>query len=218
MSLYQVEKRLREENVSPLDRKRARWLEFRKPCGHLSKLIRRLGRFRGITPRSKLGKALDYAANSRPQELDVYRRRGHRLERRDHLHFRRESPPHGADPFGYFEWIFENWCITPHRKISKPCCPPTGSIPARRPVRPSRIALHRCHSRQTSGKNAKGALLTAYINSQKNLVLYKTPKFYLHQYHSPLAHFQSLQLRNQFGFRYVLPKQLIYDIINYQLI
>jgi Transposase IS66 family len=57
---------LREENPGTLDRQRARWLESKKPFDHLTKLIRRLARFRGITPRSKLGNALAYAANQLP--------------------------------------------------------------------------------------------------------------------------------------------------------
>ena len=49
-SIYQIEKRLREENPTPLDRQRARWLESRKPYDHLTDLTRPLSRFSGITP------------------------------------------------------------------------------------------------------------------------------------------------------------------------
>jgi transposase len=63
VGIYRVEARLREEGAGPLDRQRARWLESRTPYDHLAKLIRRMARFRGITPRSKLGEALAYAAS-----------------------------------------------------------------------------------------------------------------------------------------------------------
>ncbi len=56
-SIYQVEARLREEGAGSLDRQRARWLHSRKHYDHLAKLMRRVARFRGITPRSKLGEA-----------------------------------------------------------------------------------------------------------------------------------------------------------------
>jgi len=48
--IYQVEAHLREEGAGPLDRQRARWLESGKPYDHLVKLMRRVARFRGITP------------------------------------------------------------------------------------------------------------------------------------------------------------------------
>lgn len=48
--IYQVEAHLREEGAGPLDRQRARWLESGKPYDHFAKLMRRVARFRGITP------------------------------------------------------------------------------------------------------------------------------------------------------------------------
>jgi hypothetical protein len=135
-SIYQVEKRLREENAGPLDRQRARWLESRKPYDHLCKLIRRLARFRGITPRSKLGNALAYAANQLPHLEPCFMdgqiefdnnltenairptKLGHKnwmFIGGEHTGWRsaviytfvEQVRRHGADPFAYFEWVFE---------------------------------------------------------------------------------------------------------------
>ena len=136
-SIYHVEKRLREKNAGPLDRQRVRWLESRKPHNHLTQLIRRLSRFRRITPRSKLGNALAYAANPWPHlepcfvdgqiELDNNlienairpSKLGHKnwmFVRSEHTRWRsaviytfvEQVRRHGADPFAYFEWVFEN--------------------------------------------------------------------------------------------------------------
>jgi transposase len=141
-SIYQVEKRLREENADPLDRQRARWLESRKPYDHLSKLIRRLGRFRGITPRSKLGNALAYAANQLPHLEPCFMdgqiefdnnltenairptKLGHNnwiFVGGEHTGWRsaviytfvEQVRRHGADPFAYFEWVFEKLMHSP---------------------------------------------------------------------------------------------------------
>jgi transposase len=141
-SIYQVEKRLREENAGPLDRQRARWLESRKPYDHLSKLIRRLGRFRGITPRSKLGNALAYVANQLPHLEPCFMdgqiefdnnltenairptKLGHKnwmFIGGEHTGWRsaviytfvEQVRRHGADPFAYFEWVFEKLMHSP---------------------------------------------------------------------------------------------------------
>jgi hypothetical protein len=69
--------------------------------------------------------------------------------------FVEQVPRHGADPFAYFEWVFEKLKLTPRPKNSKPRCPPTGSKPAPPPVRPSRAGLHRCHGRQNVEKMRK---------------------------------------------------------------
>ncbi len=135
-SIYQVEKGLREECAGPLDRQRARWLESRKPYDHLSKLFRRVARFRGITPRSKLGQALAYAASQwphlepcfmdgriefdnnltenaiRPTKLGhknwMFIGGEHTGWRSAVIHtFVEQVRRHGADPFAYFEWVFE---------------------------------------------------------------------------------------------------------------
>jgi hypothetical protein len=141
-SIYQVEKQLREENAGPLDRQRTRWLESRKPYDHLTKLIRRLARFRGITPRSKLGNALAYAANQLPHLEPCFMdgqiefdnnltenairptKLGHKnwmFIGGEHTGWRsaviytfvEQVRRHGADPFAYFEWVFEKLMHNP---------------------------------------------------------------------------------------------------------
>lgn len=135
-SIYQVERRLREQNATPLQRQRARWLESRKPYDHLTKLFRRLNRFRGITPKSGLGDALDYAIKQWPHlepcfidgqiEFDNNltenairpTKLGHKnwmFIGGEHTGWRsavvytfvEQIRRHGSDPFAYFEWVFE---------------------------------------------------------------------------------------------------------------
>ena len=135
-SIYQVETRLRNERAGPLDRQRARWLESRKPYDHLAKLIRRLSRFRGITPRSQLGGALAYAANQWPHLEPCFMdgqiefdnnltenairptKLGHKnwmFIGGEHTGWRsaiiytfvEQIRRHGRDPFAYFEWVFD---------------------------------------------------------------------------------------------------------------
>jgi transposase len=140
--IYQIEKRLREENAGPLDRQKARWLESRKPYDHLAKLIRRVARFRGITPRSKLGEALAYAASQWPHLQPCFMdgqiefdnnltentirpvKLGHKnwmFIGGEHTGWRsaviytfvEQVRRYGADPFAYFEWIFEKLMHNP---------------------------------------------------------------------------------------------------------
>ena len=135
-SIYQVEKRLREQQASPLEKQRARWLESRKPFEHLTKLVRRISRFTGITPSSRLGPALAYANNQLPHlepcfldgqiEFDNNltenairpTKLGHKnwmFIGGEHTGWRsaviytfvEQVRRHGADPFAYFEWVFE---------------------------------------------------------------------------------------------------------------
>lgn len=134
--IYQVETRLDEQNAPPLDRQRARWLESRKPYDRLRKLVRRVIRFRGITPGSGIYKALHYAIGQLPHLeacfLDGRIRWDNNLTENairptklghknwmfiggDHTGWRsaviytfvEQVRRHGADPFGYFEWVFE---------------------------------------------------------------------------------------------------------------
>jgi transposase len=140
--IYQVEARLREEGAGPLDRQRARWLESRKPYDHLAKLMRRVARFRGITPTSNLGKALAYAANQWPHlqpcfmdgqiefdnNLTENAIRPTKLGHKNWMFiggektgwrsaviytFVEQVRRHGADPFAYFEWVFEKLMHNP---------------------------------------------------------------------------------------------------------
>ena len=141
-SIYQVETRLRKEHASPLDRQRARWLESRKPYDHLAKLFRRLGRFRGITHRSKLGEALAYAVNQWPHlepcfldgqiEFDNNltenairpTKLGHKnwmFIGGEHTGWRsaviytfvEQLRCHGSDPFAWFAWVFDELMRNP---------------------------------------------------------------------------------------------------------
>jgi transposase len=141
-SIYQVEKRMDARNAHPLDRQRARWLESRKPCERLRKLARRVIRFRGITPGSGFYKALQYAIGQLPHLeacfLDGRIRFDNNLTENairptklghknwmfiggEHTGWRsaviytfvEQIRRHGADPFGYFEWVFEKLMHNP---------------------------------------------------------------------------------------------------------
>ena len=141
-SIYQVEKRLRQERAGPLDRQRARWQESRKPYDHLVKLTTRLQRSKKIIPRSNLGKALAYAVVQLPHlepcfmdgqiEFDKNltetairpTKLGHKnwmFIGGEHTGWRsaviytfvEQIRVHGADPFAYFEWVFEKLMHNP---------------------------------------------------------------------------------------------------------
>ena len=141
-SIYQVEKRLRQERAGPLDRQRARWQESRKPYDHLVKLTTRLQSSKKIIPRSNLGKALAYAVAQLPHlepcfldgqiEFDNNltenairpTKLGHKnwmFIGGEHTGWRsaviytfvEQIRVHGADPFAYFEWVFEKLMHNP---------------------------------------------------------------------------------------------------------
>jgi len=142
-SIYQIEKRLREMNALPLDRLKARWLETRQIYKRLGVLFRSLNRFGGITPRSKMGQALAYAIGQWPHlepcfvngqiEFDNNltenairpTKLGHKnwmFIGGEHTGWRsavlytfvEQVRRHGADPFAYFEWVFEKLMHNPH--------------------------------------------------------------------------------------------------------
>ena len=141
-SIYQVEKRLRQERAGPLDRQRARWQESRKPYDHLVKLTTRLQRSKKIIPRSNLGKALAYAVVQLPHLEPCFMdgqiefdnnltenairptKLGHKnwmFIGGEHTGWRsaviytfvEQIRVHGADPFAYFEWVFEKLMHNP---------------------------------------------------------------------------------------------------------
>ena len=141
-SIYQVEKRLKQERAGPLERQRARWLESRKPYEHLVKLTKRLQRSKKIIPRSNLGKALAYAVAQLPHlepcfidgqiEFDNNltenavrpTKLGHKnwmFIGGEHTGWRsaviytfvEQVRRHSADPFAYFEWVFEKLMQNP---------------------------------------------------------------------------------------------------------
>jgi transposase len=141
-SIYHVEKRMDEENAHPLDRQRVRWLESRTPYDHLLKLVRRLIRFRGLTPRDGLHKALSYAIDQLPHLEPCFlhgqikfdnnltenairpTKLGHKnwmFIGGEHTGWRsavvytfvEQVRRHGADPFAYFEWVFEKLMHNP---------------------------------------------------------------------------------------------------------
>lgn len=151
-SIYQVEKRLKEERAGSLERQRARWRESRKPYDHLVKLTIRLQRRKNIVPRSNLGKALAYAIAQlphlepcfsdgqiefdnnltenaiRPTKLGHKNPPSPRLRRTcwmfiggEHTGWRsaviytfvEQIRRQGADPFAYFEWVFEKLMHNP---------------------------------------------------------------------------------------------------------
>ncbi|MBN8458966.1 MAG: IS66 family transposase [Verrucomicrobia bacterium] len=140
--IYQVEKRMDARDAHPLDRQRVRWLESRKPYDHLRKLVRRVIRFRGITPGSGFYKALHYAIeqlphlepcfldgqirfdNNRTENAIRPTKLGHKnwmFIGGEHTGWRsaviytfvEQVRRHGADPFAYFEWVFEKLTHNP---------------------------------------------------------------------------------------------------------
>jgi len=169
--IYQIEARLREERAGPLDRQRTRWLESRKPYDHLAKLIRRIARFRGITPRSKLGEALAYAVSQWPHLQPCFMdgqiefdnnltenairptKLGHKnwmFIGGEHTGWRsaviytfvEQVRRHGADPFAYFEWVFEKLMHNPPAEQLENLLPVNWieSRPAARQTIESRVA------------------------------------------------------------------------------
>ncbi len=140
--IYQTEFRLRGQRAGPLERQKTRWLETRRHHDHLAKLIRRLPSRRSITPSSDLYRALAYAVGQwqhlepcfmdgqiqfdnnltenaiRPTKL------GHKnwmFIGGEHTGWRSaviytfvgQVRRHGADPFAYFEWVFEKLMQNP---------------------------------------------------------------------------------------------------------
>ena len=61
--IYDIERRLKQQQSTALDRQRARWLQTRRHYDHLTKLFAHLQKTRtlSILPQSNLGKALTYA-------------------------------------------------------------------------------------------------------------------------------------------------------------
>jgi transposase len=131
-SIYQVEKRLREERAGPLQRQRTRWLESRQPYEHLIKLTQGLQRRPRIVPRSKLGQALSYAVAQLPHlqpcfmdgQIELDNNLGHKnwmFIGGEHTGWRsaviytfvEQIRRHGADPFAYFDWVFEKLMHNP---------------------------------------------------------------------------------------------------------
>lgn len=150
--IYQVEKRMDEESAHPLDRLRARWLESRKPYDRLRKLVRRVIRFRGLTPRDGLHKALAYAIEQLPHleacfldgrikfdnNLTENAIRPAKLGHKNWMFiggehtgwrsaviytFVEQIRRHGADPFAYFEWVFEKLMHNPRADQLKELLP-----------------------------------------------------------------------------------------------
>jgi transposase len=141
-SIYQVEKRMDLQNAHPLDRQRARWLESRKSYDHLLKLTRRLIRFRGLTRTDGIYKALAYAIEQLPHLEPCFldgqikfdnnltenairpTKLGHKnwmFIGGEHTGWRsaviytfvEQIRRHKADPFAYFEWVFEKLMHNP---------------------------------------------------------------------------------------------------------
>lgn len=140
--IYQIEARLREQRAGPLQRQKIRWLETRRLYDHLAKLFKRLESRRGITPTSDLRKALVYAAGQWPHlepcfmdgqiefdnNLTENAIRPTKLGHKNWMFiggektgwrsaviytFVEQVRRHGADPFAYFEWVFEKLMHNP---------------------------------------------------------------------------------------------------------
>jgi transposase len=140
--IYQIEARLRQQRAGPLQRQKIRWLETRRLYDHLAKLFKRLQSRRGITPTSDLGKALAYAVGQWPHlepcfmdgqiefdnNLTENAIRPTKLGHKNWMFiggektgwrsavidtFVEQVRRHGADPFAYFEWVFEKLMHNP---------------------------------------------------------------------------------------------------------
>ena len=140
--IYQIEARLREQRAGPLECQKIRWLETRRLYDHLAKLFKRLQSRRGITPTSDLGKALPYAVGQWPHlepcfmdgqiqfdnNLTENAIRPTKLGHKNWMFiggektgwrsaviytFVEQVRRHGADPFAYFEWVFEKLMHNP---------------------------------------------------------------------------------------------------------
>ena len=134
--IYQIETRLREQRAGPLERQKTRWLETRRLYDHLAKLFKRLPNRRSLTPTSDLKKALVYAVGQWPHLEPCFMdgqiqfdnnltenairptKLGHKnwmFIGGEHTGWRsaviytfvEQVRRHGADPFAYFEWVFE---------------------------------------------------------------------------------------------------------------
>lgn len=134
--IYQIETRLREQRAGPLERQKTRWLETRRLYDHLAKLFKRLPNRSSLTPTSDLKKALVYAVGQWPHLEPCFMdgqiqfdnnltenairptKLGHKnwmFIGGEHTGWRsaviytfvEQVRRHGADPFAYFEWVFE---------------------------------------------------------------------------------------------------------------
>lgn len=140
--IYQIETRLREQRAGPLERQKTRWLETRRLYDHLAKLFKRLTNRRSLTPTSDLKKALVYAVGQWPHLEPCFMdgqiqfdnnltenairptKLGHKnwmFIGGEHTGWRsaviytfvEQVRRHGADPFAYFEWVFEKLMHNP---------------------------------------------------------------------------------------------------------
>jgi hypothetical protein len=134
--IYRLEAKLRERNASAALRKRARRRWSQRIYQHLVRITKHLILRRRITPRSRLGKALHYAHAEWPQLAACFEN-GHvdfdnnavenaiRPTKLGHKNwmfiggkdtgwrsaviytFVEQVRSRGADPYAYFEWVFE---------------------------------------------------------------------------------------------------------------
>lgn len=135
-AIYRVEAGLRKSRAGPGERRRTREARSRRPYEHLKKLAAHLAWRRGITPASKLGKALAYARAQLPHLEPCFG--DGRIEFDNNLTENAVRPTklgmknwmfvggadtgwrsaviytvveqvrrHGLDPFAYLKWAFE---------------------------------------------------------------------------------------------------------------
>ena len=150
--IYQIETRLREQRASPLERQKTRWLETRRLYDHLAKLFKRLPNRRSLTPTSDLKKALVYAVGQWPHLEPCFMdgqiqfdnnltenairptKLGHKnwmFIGGEHTGWRsaviytfvEQVRRHGADPFAYFEWVFEKLMHDPPAEVHEALLP-----------------------------------------------------------------------------------------------
>ena len=134
--IYAIESELRKSRAGPGERKRARERSTRRHYEHLKKLAVHLGKRRGITPSSRLGKALSYARVQLPHLEPCFTNgqiefdnnytenavRPTKLGMKNWMFiggadtgwrsaviytFVEQVRRHGHDPFAYFKWVFE---------------------------------------------------------------------------------------------------------------
>lgn len=134
--IYRIEAALRDQRAGPLERQRTRWLQTRRYYDRIGRLITYLSKQRRITPKSPLGQALNYAAKQWPHLQPCFldgqiefdnnltenairpTKLGHKnwmFIGGEHTGWRsaviytfvEQLRRHGADPFAWFEWVFD---------------------------------------------------------------------------------------------------------------
>lgn len=150
--IYEIERELRDKRASPRERKRKRKKLTRRHYDHLLKLCVHLENRHGITPASRLGKALNYARGQLPHlepcftdgQIEFDNNLTENAIRPTKLGMKNwmfiggadtgwrsaviytvveQVRRHGKDPFDYFKWAFERLPNMTNRDDFEPLLP-----------------------------------------------------------------------------------------------